>query len=335
MNAIPTDKCDPSISKKIVKDPAVDPDALISIIIPLKNEESSLRDLYSGIKNSLVAIGRKFEVVFIDDGSTDGSFKVLNELYQSEPDVVRVIQFRNNKGKAAALSAGFKLACGEIIITMDADLQDDPEEIPRFLEKLAEGSDLVTGWKKKRHDPWHKVLSSGIFNFVVSIAAGLKLHDHNCGFKAYRREVIEEIRIYGELHRYIPFLANSRGFKVQEIPIKHHARTTGVSKYGFGRHFKGFFDLFTVIMLTRFGRRPLHLFGAIGLTLFVIGLIINLWLTWIWIWGATIGQRPLLFLGVLLLVVGVQMFSIGLLGEMINSMRPDDRGDNPIRRILK
>ena len=335
MPALPKEVIETEKRGEIPVDPALDPDALLSIVVPLKNESVTLDELYEGIRRVLGQLGRHFEVIFVDDGSTDRSFEVLKKLYQADPDTVRVIRFRRNKGKAAALSAGFDLAEGDIVVTMDADLQDDPAEIPRFLEALASGADLVTGWKRKRLDPWFKVASSRFFNFVVSLAAGLWLHDYNCGFKAYRREVIEEITLYGELHRYIPFLANARGFAVQEIVVQHHARKSGRSKYGWDRYFRGFFDLFTVIMLTRFGRRPLHLFGSIGLVLFVVGLLINLWLTWIWLWGASIGQRPLLFLGVLLMVVGVQIFTIGLIGEMINSLRPRDASDRPIRTVLK
>ncbi|MCX6644959.1 MAG: glycosyltransferase family 2 protein [bacterium] len=316
-------------------DPAVDPDALISVIVPLKNEEGTIVELFEGLDDVFRKLDRNYEVIFVDDGSTDSSWQLLKGLYHEYPANVRAIRFRMNKGKAAALAAGFELAEGEIIFTMDADLQDDPNEIPRFLEQLAGGADLVTGYKKKRHDPLHKVLPSRFFNWVVSRAAGLKLHDYNCGFKAYRKEVMDQMNLYGELHRYVPFLANSRGFKVEEIVVQHHARKSGVSKYGIERYFRGFFDLFTVIMLTRFSRKPLHLFGGIGMVLFSIGLIINIWLTWIWLWGAAIGDRPLLFLGVLLMVVGVQIFTIGLIGDMVNSLKPPDEADRPIQKILK
>jgi glycosyltransferase involved in cell wall biosynthesis len=316
-------------------DPATDPSALISVIVPLKNEAGTLEELYNQVSKVMCDLGRSFEMVFIDDGSTDTSFEVLKGLYVKHPDNVRVIKFRRNKGKSAALAAGFDLAKGAILITMDADLQDDPGEIPKFLGQLAAGSDLVSGWKRRRYDPLVKVAASRFFNYVVSTASGLKLHDYNCGFKAYRREVIDEITLYGELHRYIPFLANSRGFVVSEIPVQHHARKKGRSKYGWERYFRGSMDLFTVIMLTRFGRKPLHLFGGIGSIMFLIGLVINLWLTWIKIWGASIGDRPLLFLGVLMMVVGVQIFTIGLIGEMINSLKPRDSDDTPIKTILK
>ncbi len=320
---------------EIPPDPATDPAVLISVAIPLKNESETLVELYDRIASVFTRIGRRFEVIFVDDGSTDRSFEILKNLYLENPDTVRVIRFRGNKGKAAALASAFDLAEGEIIITMDADLQDDPAEIPRFLEKLAGGADLVSGWKKRRHDPWFRVASSRFFNWVVSMAAGLKLHDYNCGFKAYRTEVVREINLYGDLHRYIPFIANSRGFVVDEIVVQHHARKSGRSKYGWDRYFRGFFDLFTVIMLTRFSRNPLHLFGWIGSVMVLAGLIINLWLTWIKIWGASIGDRPLLILGVLLMVVGIQIFTIGLIGEMINSLRPRDESDRPIKTVLK
>jgi len=316
-------------------DPAVDPDALISVVIPLKDEEGTLRELYGSIKNVFRKLGRDFEVVFVDDGSRDKSFDILKDLHREHVDSVKVIKFRMNKGKAAALNAGFDEAKGDIIFTLDADLQDDPEEIPKFLDALAKGADLVSGWKKVRHDPLHKVLFSRFFNWVVSRAAGLKLHDYNCGFKAYRKEVLEEIHLYGELHRYIPFLAKHRGFIVDEVVVQHRPRTRGKSKYGFSRVFKGFFDLFTVIMLTRFNRRPLHLFGGMGVILFVIGLLINMVLTWQWLHHQAIGDRPLLILGVLLMVVGVQIFNIGLVGEMIIALKPSDKSDKPIKIILK
>jgi glycosyltransferase involved in cell wall biosynthesis len=335
MDALPS-KINPSNSKVIsIADPASDTDALISVVVPVKNEEGTLVELFEGVKSVFREIGRKFEIIFIDDGSTDKTFEILKVLFEKNPNLVRVIKYRRNKGKAAALASGFNLAEGEIFITMDADLQDDPAEIPRFLEALAKGADLVTGYKKRRYDPWFKVASSRFFNWVVSRAAGLKLHDYNCGFKAYRREVADEIHLYGDLHRFIPFLANSRGFIVTEIVVQHHARKSGKSKYGWDRYFRGFFDLFTVIMLTRFSRNPLHLFGWMGSILFIIGLLVNAWLSWIWIWGESIGDRPLLILGVLLMVVGVQIFTIGLIGEMIISLRPPEKEDSPIRIILK
>jgi len=320
---------------EIPPDPAVDPQALISVVVPLKNEEGTLINLYRQIWGVFGEMEREFEVVFVDDGSTDKSYKVLQQLYTEYPDNVRVIKFRKNKGKAAALAAGFDLAAGEIIFTMDADLQDDPAEIPRFLEALAAGADLISGWKKVRHDPWYRVAASRFFNNVVSSAAGLKLHDYNCGFKAYRKEVLQGINLYGDLHRYIPFLANSSGFIVDEIVVQHHARKTGKSKYGVNRYFKGFFDLFTVVMLTRFRRNPLHLFGWIGSVLFIFGLIINVVLTWQWLNKQWIGDRPLLIMGVLLMVVGVQIFTIGLIAEMVASLQPRDSSDRPIKNILK
>jgi glycosyltransferase involved in cell wall biosynthesis len=316
-------------------DPALDPNVLVSVVIPLKNESGTLVELFERVRDVFNSLNRKFEIIFVDDGSTDASFRVLTELYNSNPNTVRVVSLRSNKGKAAALSAGFDIAEGGIVVTMDADLQDDPAEIPRFLEALADGADMVSGWKQQRHDPWYRVGASRFFNWVVSVAAGLRLHDYNCGFKAYRREVVDEITIYGELHRYIPFIANSRGFRVTEIVVKHHPRKSGRSRYDWQRYFRGFFDLFTVVMITRFGRKPLHVFGSIGTLLFLIGLVINIRLSWAWMHGHPIGDRPLLILGVLLMVVGIQTFTSGLLGEMINSLRPPDSGDRPIRKILK
>jgi len=337
MDTIPDKNPDNSSlqTNRTFQDAALELDTLVSVVIPLKNEVDTLRELFGKVRDVFLSIGRKFEIIFVDDGSTDGSLRTLTEMHAEFPDIVRVISLRRNKGKAAALSAGFDLAEGGIVLTMDADLQDDPEEIPRFLDALADGADMVSGWKKHRRDPWYRVGASRFFNWVVSVAAGLKLHDYNCGFKAYRREVVDEIALYGELHRYIPFIANSRGFIVTEIVVKHHPRKSGKSRYGWQRYFRGFFDLFTVVMLTRFGRKPLHVFGSIGILLFLFGLLINLRLTWAWFHGHSIGDRPLLILGVLLMVVGIQTFTSGLLGEMINSLRPPDSGDRPIRKILK
>jgi glycosyltransferase involved in cell wall biosynthesis len=232
---------------------------------------------------------------------------------------VGVVHFRRNFGKAAALDAGFRRARGQIIFTMDADLQDDPNEIPNFLAKLEEGNDVVSGWKKKRNDPLGKTLPSKLFNFTVSRASGLRLKDFNCGFKAYRSEAVQGLGLYGELHRYIPVLVHFRGFRVAEIAVVHHPRTSGSSKYGVERLVKGFFDLLTVLLITRYRTRPLHLFGGVGLVFALIGFSCLAYLTVIWFLGHRIGTRPLLSFGVLMVLVGVQLVSTGLLGEMISS----------------
>ncbi|HON71900.1 MAG TPA: glycosyltransferase family 2 protein [bacterium] len=292
----------------------------VSFVIPLKNEAESLETLYRGIVENTTPLGLSFEIIFIDDGSTDNSFDIIRELHKRDSRV-RGVRFRRNFGKSSALSAGFKLASGDIVITMDADLQDDPVEIPRFIEMINKGYDVVSGWKKVRHDPPGKTLPSRLFNKLTSIATGVKIHDFNCGFKAYRNEVVKSIEIYGELHRYIPALAYGKGFSVGEIVVTHHPRKYGRSKYGLERLFKGFLDLFTVVFLTRFLRRPMHIFGTTGILLFIIGFIINLYLViYKLLTGALIGNRPLLTLGVLCMILGIQSLSTGLLGEMINNI---------------
>jgi glycosyltransferase involved in cell wall biosynthesis len=287
----------------------------LSFVIPVFNEEKSLKELHKRIIENIGI--QSYEIIFVDDGSTDNSFKILQEIAKDDRNV-RVVGFRTNFGKSAALQAGFNKANGDIVITLDADLQDDPVEIPRFIEKINEGYDLAAGWKKHRRDPITKTIPSKIFNFVTSHTFRLKLHDYNCGFKAYRKEVIKSINIYGELHRYIPALAKSKGFKICEIPITHHKRKFGRSKYGMERFTRGFLDLLTVTMITKYERSPLYLFGIGGLIISLIGFVITLYLAVMKIFfGMPLSNRPLLFLGVLLIVVGIQLISIGLLGEII------------------
>jgi glycosyltransferase involved in cell wall biosynthesis len=237
---------------------------------------------------------------------------------------VKGIRFRRNFGKSSALSAGFKKAVGDIVITMDADLQDDPTEIPRFIEMINKGYDVISGWKKVRYDPLSKTLPSRFFNRITAWATGVDIHDFNCGFKAYRKEVVKSIEIYGELHRYIPALAYGKGFTVGEIVVTHHPRKYGRSKYGWERLFKGLLDLFTVVFLTRFFKRPMHIFGGTGAVMFVLGFIINLYLViHKFLTDTPIGNRPLLTLGVLCMILGIQSLSLGLLGEMINNISSD------------
>ncbi|MDP8220611.1 MAG: glycosyltransferase family 2 protein [Candidatus Stygibacter frigidus] len=299
----------------------------LSFVIPAYNEEESIVQLYEEI------IGNRgkhqYEIIFIEDGSTDGTFEVMKELAGKDANV-KVVKFRKNLGKAAALQSGFNIASGDVIFTMDADLQDDPKEIPHFLEKLAEGNDLVTGWKKKRHDPLSKRLPSKFFNFITSQSFGLKLHDYNCGFKAYRAEVIKELDIYGEMHRYIPALAHSKGFKVAEIVVEHRSRKFGNSKYGWERYLRGFLDLLTVKLLTHYSRSPLYLFGNIGASISFLGFLIALYLSVLKIFYAqALSNRPLLFLAILLIMVGLQFFSLGLLSELIvNQNRKLNREKN-------
>lgn len=292
---------------------------MLSVVIPVYNEAASLERLHGELVLVARAHGYDLEVIFVDDGSRDGSWQTICRLATADPRV-RGIRFRRNFGKAAALSAGFDHARGRVLITMDGDLQDDPEEIPRFLEALEQGGyDLVSGWKKNRQDPAGKRYPSRLFNWVTRRVARVELHDFNCGFKAYRREVAEEVAVYGELHRYIPVLASRRGFVVGEIEVRHHPRRHGNSKYGWDRLYKGFLDLLTVLFITRYTRRPLHLFGLVGLVSLLLGAGINTYLAWRWFEGEWLSNRPLLLLGVLLMILGIQMVTTGLIAEMISA----------------
>jgi glycosyltransferase involved in cell wall biosynthesis len=294
---------------------------MISVVVPVHDEHESLTALHGELA-AVFADGTRgpVEFVFVDDGSRDSSWAVLTALTGVDQRVC-AIRFRRNFGKAAALTAGFRAARGDRVFTLDGDLQDDPAEIPRFLTELEKGYDVVSGWKKKRHDPWHKVYPSRVFNWMVSRVSGCRLHDHNCGFKLYRGEVVREIDIYGELHRFIPVLAHARGFKVAEVEVRHRSRSHGVSKYGFSRFFKGFLDLLTVRFLTRFGQRPLHVLGGIGLSLLGLGSLGMLYLALLWLDPSNrpIGGRPLLFYSIALLVVGTQLLSLGILAELVTA----------------
>jgi glycosyltransferase involved in cell wall biosynthesis len=296
------------------------PEPTISIVIPLCNEAATLTPLFEKIAETMEAHALvDFEVIFIDDGSTDESWPTLETLKAAHPEQVVALRFHRNHGKAAALSAGFAQAKGDIIVTMDADLQDEPAEIPNFLAKLDEGYDCVSGWKKLRQDPLGKTLPSRFFNAATRAASGVQIHDFNCGFKAYRAEAVHSIELYGELHRYIPVLLAAEGFTTTEIPVEHHRRTHGVSKYGWKRLFKGALDLITVVVLTRYLKRPGHFFGGLGLLSGLIGVLILASLSIEkFVFGHGIGQRPLLQLGILLVILGVQLISTGLIGELIN-----------------
>jgi glycosyltransferase involved in cell wall biosynthesis len=287
-----------------------------SVVVPLYNEEESLEELHRRLTLVLQPVSESFEIIFVDDGSTDNSFAVLKTLHEKDSRV-KVIQFRKNFGKASALSAGFKKARGKIIITLDADLQDLPEEIPSLLKKIEAGYDLVSGWKVKRKDPVVRKVASRLFNLVTSFYTGVQLHDFNCGLKCYRREVIDELDLYGELHRYIPAIANWKGFNVGEVKVDHHPRMHGKSKFGSERYLRGLFDLLTVIMLTKYPEKPLHFFGLLGTILSFAGLGINVYLGAVRLSGKWIGNRPLLLLGILLLILGVQFIFFGLMGELI------------------
>ena len=304
----------------------------ISVVVPLYNEEPNLEPLYREITEALRKLNRPYEIVFVNDGSTDGSVALLEEFAQTDPTLT-IIHLRRNFGKAIALSAGFKEACGQIIITLDADLQDNPKEIPRFVAGIESGYDLVSGWKFKRQDPLSKTLPSKLFNRVVSRATGLQLHDFNCGFKAYSRNLVDNLRIYGELHRYIPALAHADGYRVGEIQVDHRPRKYGKSKYGWERYTRGLLDLLTVMFITRYTRKPLHLFGSLGLILMLMGTVVNTYLAVLWLMGEPIGKRPLLNLGVLLMVLGVQFVTTGLLGEMITRSQHHDEESYISRRV--
>ena len=298
---------------------------MISVVVPVHDEERSVGPLYEELRAALEPLGREWEAVFVDDGSTDGSFAALTRLHSTN-DNVRVVRLRRNFGKAAALAAGFRHSSGNVVVTIDADLQDDPAEIPRLLAKLDEGFDLVSGWKAQRRDPWSRRLPSRLFNSVVGRVAGLRLHDLNCGLKAYRADVVRTLRIYGELHRFVPVLAHDRGYRVAELVVNHRPRPHGRSRYGLERYLRGFLDFLTVWFMGRYRHRPLHLFGGVGLLMSAIGTALLVYLSVLKLGGAAIGHRPLLTLGVLLVVVGLQFFSLGLLSELITSHHEERSG---------
>jgi glycosyltransferase involved in cell wall biosynthesis len=307
----------------------------VSIVIPLLNEEESLRELFLHIRETMRRINKRYEVIFVDDGSIDNSFKVLAILHAEHPDNIKVIRFRRNFGKSAALSAGFKEAEGDFVITMDADLQDDPQEIPLLIEALGDSYDLVSGWKKKRHDSAIFTLPSRIANAITSKLTGLRIHDLNCGLKVYRNEVVKELKIYGDLYRYIPILVHQAGFRVGEKVVQHHPRKFGHSKYTVGKFYRGFLDLLTILFTAKYIRRPLHLFGIWGLISFFIGAAIDGYLSIEWLMGLTsLSNRPLFMVGFLFIIIGVQFVSLGLLGEMISRHERNEETYS-IREILK
>jgi glycosyltransferase involved in cell wall biosynthesis len=289
----------------------------LSVVVPAMNEEGNVAHLHRAIAGVLDAEGVTFELILIDDGSTDDTWATIEDVAARDARVIG-LRHRRNFGKARGLSTGFAVATGDLILTMDGDLQDDPEEIPRFIARLDEGYDLVSGWKQRRQDPLGKTLPSRVFNTTVRAVSGVPLHDFNCGFKIYRAEVVRSIRLYGELHRFTPVLAHAEGFRIGELPVRHHPRRWGTSKYGWSRLTKGFLDLLTVTFLTEYRQRPMHVLGVPGIVALVLGAIIGLWLTGEKVLtGASIGNRPLLLLGVLLVLVGVQFFGLGLLGELL------------------
>ena len=299
---------------------------MVSVVIPLLNENESLRQLHDSLVQVLNTQRLVYEIIFVDDGSTDSSWETIQSLAANDPHT-HGIRFRRNFGKAAALAAGFEAAQHEIVITMDADLQDDPQEIPRFLQKMKEGFDVVSGWKRVRHDPWHKTLPSLVFNRMVSRLTGVALHDHNCGFKSYRREIFDEVQLYGERHRFVPVLAAASGWKIGEIEVLHHARAHGVSKYGLSRLPKGFLDLLTICFLTGYSQRPLHLIGSAGLIAFVGGGGGLLLLSALWVTTRLFGDDPLhlhrtaaFYYCITAILLGGQFLVAGLIAELMTSI---------------
>ncbi|MDR2577690.1 MAG: glycosyltransferase family 2 protein [Chitinispirillales bacterium] len=298
----------------------------ISIVVPMYNEQESLPELMKGISETLGKHGKTYEAVFVDDGSSDNSFEVVKTLHESYPGCVRALRFSRNCGKSAALNAGIAIASGNIIVTMDADLQDDPAAIPDMIAKLDEGWDMVSGWKKVRHDPFGKTFPSKIWNAMTSFATGLKLHDFNCGFKAYRCDVAKNLDIYGERHRYLPALAHWDGYRVTEAVVPHHARKFGKSKYGTWRMFNGAMDMITLLFLKKYMKSPMHFFGILGMLLIAVGAGVMGYFGVMWIITGAMKIRPLTLLAVGAMVMGVQFMSIGLIGEMItNSLQPGKR----------
>lgn len=312
---------------------------MLSVVIPVYNEADSLGELHA----ELTAVAREqqydLDVVFVDDGSTDGSWSVIERLAAEDPRV-QGIRFRRNFGKAAALSAGFQAARGEFVFTLDADLQDDPREMPRFLEQLQTGLDVVSGWKQVRHDPWHKVGPSRVFNWLVGCLTGVRLHDHNCGFKCYRREIFDEVRLYGELHRFVPVLAAARGWRVGEIAVHHRPRKFGRSKYGVRRFIKGFLDLLTVYLLTGYSQRPQHLLGSVGLVSFLAGGLGVLCLTVWWFLSRLLPEleplhlheRAIFYYSMAAMLLGAQFVTVGFLAEMLTAYHTDKTASYSIQQ---
>lgn len=289
---------------------------LLSFVIPVKDEDKTIAELAKKIFSVVDAMGSGYdaEVIFIDDGSNDNSWQIMCQLAKGYH--VHALRLRRNFGKSVALAAGFRKACGDVVFTMDADLQDDPNEIPHFLKELEKGFDLVSGWKRTRHDPLLKTIPSRLFNKITSWATGVKLHDFNCGFKCYKKEIIKSVKIYGELHRYIPALAHDLGYRVGEIEVTHHPRRDGISKYGWERYVRGFVDLATVLATTRWVNKPGHLFGGVGVGLGLVGGSCLLYLSVLWLMGrGPIGGRPLLIFGVMLCIFSVQMIALGIIAE--------------------
>lgn len=308
----------------------------VSFVIPAKNEEDTIGMIYKRIDTVMNKIKTNYEIIFVDDGSTDNTFNEMGKLNKRYPEKIAVIKHRGNWGKSIALQSGFKLTRGDIIITMDADLQDMPEEIPNFIKKIEEGYDLVSGWKKIRHDLFSKTFPSKLGNKFASFLTGVKLHDFNCGFKAYRSQVIKNLNLYGELYKFIPIIAGKKNYKIAEIVIKHKKREFGKSKFGWERNAKGFLDIMTIFFITGYIKKPGHFFGTLGLISFLFGFIIGIYITYLRITTGGINYRyPLLFMGILAMIIGIQLVTTGLLAELfVYYMSPRDKGDDKIEKVL-
>jgi len=306
-----------AVEREVALPPSVSGVGSVSMVIPVFNEEGNLVELHRRLTSVLASLHLPYEIILVDDGSNDGTWATIQQLAATDARIA-ALRHRRNFGKARALANGFAAARGDVVITMDGDLQDDPNELPRFLDKIGEGYDLVSGWKQRRQDPFGKTFPSRFFNVAVRRVSGVALHDFNCGFKAYRLDVVRSLRLYGELHRFTPVLAHAEGFRIGELPVQHHPRQWGRSKYGWSRLVKGFLDLLTVTFLTQYRQRPMHLLGLPGLIALTLGVLIGLFLTFEKVFtGATIGTRPLLLLAVLLVMLGTQFFGLGLLGELL------------------
>ncbi|HMM49730.1 MAG TPA: glycosyltransferase family 2 protein [Miltoncostaeaceae bacterium] len=323
-----------SADAPVAPEPTSPPAGLISVVVPVFNEERSVAPLVDELRAALEPVGRPYEIVFVDDGSTDGTPGELERLVGAV-DQVCAVTLRRNFGKAVALMTGFREARGEVVVTIDGDLQDDPAEIPLLLAELDAGADLVSGWKRDRQDPWSRRAASKVFNGVTAKVTGSRLHDLNCGFKAYRAQVVRSLALTGDHYRYIPVLAQYEGFRVTEVAVNHRQRAFGRSKYGLERYLRGFLDLMTIAFLGRFRQRPMHLFGGLGTVLTAVGLLICAYLSVVWAFGEGIGGRPLLLLGVLLIVVGVQLFTIGLVSEMLQRYHLRPQEDEARTRVVR
>lgn len=307
---------------------------MISAVVPVFNEEESLDKFYPRLKNSLSKIDENHEIIFIDDGSTDSSLEIIKKLASKDPKI-GIYSFRKNQGKSEALTYGFKMAKGDYIVTLDADLQDKPEEIVNLLNKANDGFDLVSGWRKNRKDAIYMKLPSKLFNFLMSAFWGVHLHDYNCGLKFYKKDAVKNLILYGGMHRFIPLLVSEKGFEVTEIPVAHEPRRFGKSKYGFSKVFKDIPDVFTILFLTKYAKRPLHFFGLVGGVVSAIGFFILLYLTIVHFLGESIGTRPLLTFGMLLLLAGLQILFTGFTADLIISISEKNKTSKTLDDIIK